>query len=219
MASIAVKTGGDDVVHVSTSPSKRLKTVFSGFWDEGVLAEDGNIDYSGLNLTIGEDVYEVRVGDSVRLRGDDPSPKTFPASGAKKKLDTSQTQKSESAYSVDAEKEEEQNYYGQDPSDAPITEAKVGDGVMLARVERIWQENGSSGRAGRILFEARWFLKVQYAFSPCRCVLSSNGALIVNQSLQLPGWLPHNVERRLRFPTLWRHQWTIVCGRVQEQNH
>jgi hypothetical protein len=64
-------------------------------------------------------------------------------------------------------------------------EAKVGDGLMLARVERIWQEmggrnrrssnsansnsnnnsgnNGNSsnnnGNGGKVLFKARWFLK------------------------------------------------------------
>jgi hypothetical protein len=162
MASIATSTNdGGDGAHVFKSRNKEVKTVFSGFWDEGTLAEDGRIDYSGLNLTIGEDAYEVRVGDSVMLRGDDPSPDTDTASAAAKKTsDALQIQNSKSEYSADAEKEEQKNVYGQDPIAAPMTEAKVGDGVMLARVERIWQEKSRSGRAGRILFEARWFLKV-----------------------------------------------------------
>ena len=93
------------------------------------------------------------------LRGDDPTP-SDPAAAAKKSSDASQTQESKSEYTVDAEKEQKQNYYGQTPNSATMAEAKVGDGVMLARVERIWQEKSRSGRAGRILFEARWFLKV-----------------------------------------------------------
>ena len=40
-----------------------------------------------------------------------------------------------------------------------MKDAKVGDGLMLARVERIWQEKGRGGRLGKILFQARWFLK------------------------------------------------------------
>lgn len=148
----------------SKSRNKRVKTVFSGFWDQGVLAEDGRTDYTGLNLTIGDDVYEVRVGDAVMLRGDEPTPTDTSieadAAPANKPSDPSQTQENKSEYTADAEKEEKQNYYGQTPSTVPMTEAKVGDGVMLARVERIWQEKSRSGRAGRILFEARWFLKV-----------------------------------------------------------
>jgi hypothetical protein len=54
----------------------------------------------------------------------------------------------------------------------PLKDAKVGDGLMLARVERIWQEksggggrgsrnssSGSNGSGGKVLFKARWFLK------------------------------------------------------------
>jgi len=39
---------------------------------------------------------------------------------------------------------------------APTKDGKVGDGLMLARVERIWQDKGYRGR---VLFKARWFLK------------------------------------------------------------
>lgn len=111
----------------SKNAKKAVKTVFSGFWDEGVVAEDGCIDYTGLNLTIGKDSYEVRVGDAVMLRGDDDH-------GAPEDVDGKPT--------------------------ARMTEAKVGDGLMLARVERIWQEKSKGGRSGKILFQARWFLKV-----------------------------------------------------------
>ena len=107
---------------------KTVKTVFSGFWDEGVVAEDGSIDYNGLNLTIGKDIYEVRVGDAVMMRGDDDH-------GGQGNLDRKPA--------------------------AQMTEPKVGDGLMLARVERIWQEKSKGGRSGKILFQARWFLKVR----------------------------------------------------------
>ncbi|KAL3915866.1 MAG: hypothetical protein SGARI_008090, partial [Bacillariaceae sp.] len=113
----------------SKKAKKTVKTVFSGFWDEGVVAEDGSIDYNGLNLTIGKDIYEVRVGDSVMLRGDDD----HTGGGGQENLD-------------------------QKPA-AQMTEAKVGDNLMLARVERIWQEKSRGGRSGKILFQARWFLK------------------------------------------------------------
>jgi hypothetical protein len=155
-------SGGDGGAHASkSSRNKKVKTVFSGFWDEGVLAEDGRTDYTGLNLTIGEDVYEIRVGDAVMLRGDDPAPDAV-ATEAKKPSDTSQQSgENKSEYTADAENEKNQNYYGQNDNSVPMAEAKVGDGLMLARVERIWQEKSRSGRAGRILFEARWFLKVR----------------------------------------------------------
>ena len=39
---------------------------------------------------------------------------------------------------------------------SPTKNVKVGDGLMLARVERIWQDKGYRGR---VLFKARWFLK------------------------------------------------------------
>ena len=90
-----------------------------------MVAGDGSIEYDGLNLTIGKDIYEVRVGDAVMLRGDDDD------AG----LDTKPA--------------------------AQTTEPKVGDGLMLARVERIWQEKSKGGRSGKILFQARWFLKVR----------------------------------------------------------
>lgn len=143
------------------SRTKKVKTVFSGFWDEGVLGEDGRTDYTGLNLSMGEDVYEVRVGDAVMLRGDD-APHTDPAASKNSSEGSSKVQERKSEYTADAENEQKQNYYGQiNSSQPPMMEAKVGDGVMLARVERIWQEKSRSGRAGKILFEARWFLKVR----------------------------------------------------------
>ncbi|KAG7338717.1 ELM2 domain containing protein [Nitzschia inconspicua] len=149
-------TTGDGTLRPLISPrTKRVKTVFSGFWDEGVLAEDGRTDYTGLNLTIGEDAYEIRVGDAVMLRGDDPvSDAAVPDEKSSKK-----TQENKSDYTEDDENEQKQHYYGRDTNPAAMAEAKIGDGVMLARVERIWQEKSRGGRAGRILFEARWFLK------------------------------------------------------------
>lgn len=120
----------------NAKPRKKVKTVFSGFWDEGVVAEDGRIDYTGLNLTIGKDVYEVRVGDTVILRGDDgPGKEDADSKGAGSQAAIGGSQKT------------------------GMTEAKVGDGLMLARVERIWQEKSRGGRSGKILFQARWFLK------------------------------------------------------------
>ena len=43
------------------------------------------------------------------------------------------------------------------------TEVKVGDGLMLARVERIFRQEGgrSRGTTKKVLFQARWFLKVR----------------------------------------------------------
>jgi hypothetical protein len=120
----------------SKKAKKAVKTVFSGFWDEGVVADDGCIDYTGLNLTIGKDIFEVRVGDAVMLRGDDGHEE-----------DAGTCNRSGSAV-------------GDGKPAARMTEAKVGDGLMLARVERIWQEKCKGGRSGKILFQARWFLKV-----------------------------------------------------------
>ena len=64
------------------------------------------------------------------------------------------------------------------PPQPPRREAKIGDGLMLARVERIWHEkalppkksgggggsktttsSGNNSLGGRVLFKARWFLK------------------------------------------------------------
>ena len=43
----------------------------------------------------------------------------------------------------------------------PPKEVKKGDGLMLARIERIWQEasNTNNSNNGKVLFRARWFLK------------------------------------------------------------
>merc|ERR1719157_539340 len=39
------------------------------------------------------------------------------------------------------------------------TEVKVGDGLMLARVERIFRNEGGRRGTKKVLFQARWFLK------------------------------------------------------------
>jgi hypothetical protein len=125
------------------------KTVFSGFWDEGRLANDNRVDYDGLNLTIGNDVYEIGVGDTVMLRNDDSSSSSDeaeplrPPSRNNRKVatsqeNTSQQETNKTDYTVNAEVEN-QDCYGRSENagaTAPfVMEAKVGDGLMLARVE------------------------------------------------------------------------------------
>ena len=128
------------------------KTVFSGFWDEGRLANDNRVDYDGLNLTIGKDVYEIGVGDTVMLRNDDsssssdeaeplrPPPRNNRKVAASSSQDnTSQQETGKTDYTVNADAEHQDSYYGQAENagaTAPfMMEAKVGDGLMLARVE------------------------------------------------------------------------------------
>lgn len=173
------------------------RTVFSGFWDEGRLTEDNCIEYQGLNLTIGDDLYEIEVGDAVMMRAEDGSSdedrrsprvhqrkqqqQQLKGSGVGNsnsrqahddallgsKVSTTQT----SDYTVDASSDETNaDYYGGAVNDLDtpgstsiptMKESKIGDGLMLARVENIWQEKGRGGRTGKVMFSSRWFLKVR----------------------------------------------------------
>jgi hypothetical protein len=249
-----------------SSNKKATKSIFSGFWSDGETTTEGSaaatggggkndknntntnnrvVDYEGFNLTIGDVIYEIGVGDVVVMRSadeqneineqdnddinDEEEEKDSRDQRRQRRLERDSNSNSNkpgaaqlesstsSDYAADAKSDKASDYYnaadnnnnevnakdgdvvavgdavtasGNDEmkkqSESSTTEnkepavaasnnqttttsttatsmnmkdAKVGDGLMLARVERIWQEKGRGGRPGKILFQARWFLK------------------------------------------------------------
>jgi hypothetical protein len=247
-----------------SSNKKATKSIFSGFWSDGETTTEGAaaaggggkndknnnnnrvVDYEGFNLTIGDVIYEIGVGDVVVMRSadeqneineqdnddnDDGEEKDSRDQRRQRRLERDSNSNSNtkpgaaalesstpSDYAADAKSDKASDYYnadnndnevnatkdgvavagGGDATDTPgndemkkqsessstekepaaaalsnqqttttsttatsmnMKDAKVGDGLMLARVERIWQEKGRGGRPGKVLFQARWFLK------------------------------------------------------------
>jgi hypothetical protein len=104
-------------------------TVFRGWLDEGVPRPDGTIDHDSFSISLGEDIVDINLGDSVLMRS--PNQESFD-------------------YTNDPI-----DYYGSSPS-------KSGNKMMIARVERIWEERRSQNpsRDSTYKFRARWFLSV-----------------------------------------------------------
>ena len=251
-----------------SSNKKATKSIFSGFWSDGETTTEGGgaiaagggggkndknntnnrvVDYEGFNLTIGDVIYEIGVGDVVVMRSADEQNEineqdnddvndeeeeekdsrdqrrqrrlerdSNSNSNSNTKPGAAQLESSTpSDYAADAKSDKASDYYNADNNDIDVNakdgadgdavtaapgndetknqsessttenkepaavasssnnittatltatsmnmkDAKVGDGLMLARVERIWQEKGRGGRLGKILFQARWFLK------------------------------------------------------------
>lgn len=235
-----------------SSNKKATKSIFSGFWSDGETTTEGGaaaaargvVDYEGFNLTIGDVIYEIGVGDVVVMRSADEQNEINEQgnddvndeeeeekdsrdqrrqrrlerdsnSNSNTKPGAAQLESSTpSDYAADAKSDKASDYYNADNNDIDVNakdgadgdavtaapgndetknqsessttenkepaavassnnlttttstatsmnmkDAKVGDGLMLARVERIWQEKGRGGRLGKILFQARWFLK------------------------------------------------------------
>ncbi len=158
----------EDVEKESTTTSKSNK---SSSKSSNNNANNGRVDYEGFYLTIGDTVYEIGVGDVVAMRNS-IEPEYGPGDHRRYDKEESQRQSKRSEdpmpleptleYTADAEIDKPSDFYKENtekdfPSSikppAPIPtavpalkEAKIGDGLMLARVERIWQENTTKGR-------------------------------------------------------------------------
>ena len=188
----------------SKSNNYIAKSFFSGFWSDAEIEDnennnsttgsrnsnnsnsnnnsnrnrnegnnEGRIYYEGFYLTIAGSIYEIGVGDVVAMRNS-----VEPVGHESDKDDRKRHEPMPgSEYAADTEGDKPSEYYKSPEKDAPIAktkEAKLGDGLMLARVERIWQEttkrrrgsNSTSGTnttnsnsSGKVFFQARWFLK------------------------------------------------------------
>ena len=143
------------------------RTEFDSFWSEGVLVEtDGGKqqrEYDGLNLHIGNVRYEIGVGDVVVMRSSTTEDNEMNPEPEPDEAETELTAEAEPAPGGQQDEEEDA---AAPPFRLPLprhTEVKVGDGLMLARVERIFRQEGgrSRGTTKKVLFQARWFLKVR----------------------------------------------------------
>jgi hypothetical protein len=162
------------------------RTTFVSFWGKGKTKNE-RVEYEGFNVNIGRDVYEIGVGDAVMLRtypDHAPQPAAAPAVGGS----LSTTAGNNNDYTAEAQAGSPSEYYKSAGSDGGgndmggvsgggdggandlldsttvmmRSDPKTGDNLMLARVERVWQEKGRGGdKPGQVLFQARWFLKVR----------------------------------------------------------
>jgi hypothetical protein len=155
------------------------RTSFVGFWGDGT-SKNGRVEYDGFNVSIGRDLYEIGVGDAVMLR-------TYNADHAAAfTAGTSTSAVSGQGTSSTADEADNNDYAADSLTGSPSEyyksvgmshdkygskngsgvlmqrDPKTGDNLMLARVERVWQEKGRGGKPGQVLFQARWFLKVCY---------------------------------------------------------
>ena len=127
-------------------------------------------EYDGLNLHIGNVRYEIGVGDVVVMRSSTTEDNEMNPEPEPDEAETELTAEAEPAPGGQQDEEEDA---AAPPFRLPLprhTEVKVGDGLMLARVERIFRQEGgrSRGTTKKVLFQARWFLKVRRDY--CYCV-------------------------------------------------
>lgn len=193
------KNNSKDNNNKSGSNNGVSKSFFSGFWSDAEIDDnenstgsrsnsnnnrnggnnEGRIYYEGFYLTIGDTIYDIGVGDVVAMRN------SIEPVGHESGEDNRKRQEPmpASEYTADTQADKPSDFYKSPEKDAPIAKTavlsprkgtKLGDGLMLARVERIWQDTtkrrrGStstsgtnttnSNSSGMILFQARWFLK------------------------------------------------------------
>ena len=158
------------------------RTTFDSFWGQGRPKENGmRVEYDGFNVNIGRDLYEIAVGDAVMLRTYNPNANPNGAA-----VSASGSAGDNDYKADDASSDNPSDYYkssgggggggggnggtpGAGVGGGGMTmiqhrDPKTGDNLMLARVEKVWQEKGRSGKPGQVLFQARWLLKVRTDF-------------------------------------------------------
>ena len=150
--------GGEPVAAVNNGMNN---TRFCGWLDDGQPKSDGRIEHESFSLAIGNEVFELSLGDAVITRKHAASSLV----GHGGIIDDG-----EEEHISFGDMEDSFDYYGNADNKATASVNDINK-YMIARVERIWEEEydddddadqrSSTSRSSRFQFLARWFLRVR----------------------------------------------------------